>query len=774
MAKQRGKKKKLKNRLRDLRRKAAGRKKGNEALIEKGREILLQMIELNAPPELLHAASEAIDAAMQGDPLLLEHFVEIAEEDMSLDQPTEIAFPFSSEKAAGFLREAWSNENQSVTVELCQRALAADPNSADAMVLMGDLASVNRECVQWYQKASESISQRHKKADLHAVSACRCHMGRQLMERTLFADAFEIMTPVLEFSPDTVRIEMLQIALMLEWHDELYTVLGKGEPLDGLDDYVEAIAAFQIHGDSEVSRRLLKKAYRGLPETARYLTSQAMVPKHAPSDPASMAAIATAQCVLPAMRTKAGLVKWVRDTLDLQSSHETEKSDDGRPQKESFGDPPQVDEVWQFHIIKQKGKSHLLCLNENAPVHFAVLDDTPDDRERVDFLFRALNFPAIGEARKPLEIKFDTRKSQLACRHLLGNLNINSSVLEKDKSLRKALKLVVDNIMKVVELAETPSPETAIDPKQLKSIPVAAGVRWIVSIHRVPIWIHDQATPRRCWNVHVVDADTEMIVGLAQSETELSPQNVFDELGNMMLQRNPPLKPECVVIEPRTDERLFADLSEVVRCDVGDASTSEAMLGILHPMVESVCQCRAAIDLTDGISDKDLESYYAAASRYFKQSPWRLVQGDRVVGVRSLDSPDQKWGVSVIGQMGETLGISIVEGIENAFAMIRGTANMTDLNLISVQFGEDFDMIPTDLLMLEWRKRELANADAFPLFLKMKPGSRECFCPNQQELQMTTMLLNELPSFLKSSDVKSDAVTMETPNGRRYSLSFNS
>ena len=754
----------------EKRRENAGQNDSIGALIEKGRELLLQMLEFDAPQELVDGLSEAIDAAMQGDSFLLENFVKTAAGAATISDPsTRNEFSFSSAKAADLLRQAGSKESQRAMFELCQQALAADPESADAMVLMGDLSRDNNDCLEWYQKASQSIDRQLTKSDLeHSVSASRCHMGCQLMERTLFADAFEIMSPVLEYSPDTVRLEMIQIALMLEWHDELYQVLGKGEPLAGLDDYVEAIAAFQIHGNSEVSCRLLNIGFRQLPETARYLTGQSTIPQNVPNDPSSVAAIATAKCILPSMRTKPGLVKWVRDTLNLKPTHGDSKDSP----LESMDKILQVDQVWEFHIVKHQGKTHLLCIDDQAPVHMQIFDHSPSNKERRDFLIGAMRFPALGGARKPKKIRFDTRKTLQACRSLIENLDVKSELLEKDVFTRAMLKSLIEKMADIAELAESPSPAKAINREELESVPMSVGLTWIVSIFHPPIWITDQATPRRCWNIHVVDANSGMIVCIAQSETAFSAQKVFDELANVMLNQNPPVRPESLLIEPRTDRNLFTNFSQIIRLEVGDDAVSDAMLEMVQPMVEKISRCRPAIDAGNGVTDKDVASYYQSAARFFKQSPWQLVQGDRVIGVRSLDFPDQHWGVSVIGQMGESLGLSITEGIDNAFAIIRQTVNITDLNLISILFGEDFDMIPSDLLMMEWRNRELASEDAYPTFLKMKTDSTEPLSPDQHELQMTAMLLNQLPSFLKSNASSSDEVILETSIGRRYSLSF--
>ena len=771
-SRQKNKQRNRKNRLKRLRKGASIGKKKNDSLINKGEAIFLQMIETDAPVELTESVSQAIDWARRGESTLLQQIVEMAEEEREIfDQPVEIEFPFSTKKAADLLHLACGEMHQRKTLELTRKAFEIDPESIDAMVLLGDFSRENGECLDWYQKASVKLTDRYRepKTDLeHPVAACRYHMGNQLLERMLFADAFEIMAPVLEFRPDTVRMEMLQIALMLEWHDELYMVLGKGEQLNGFDDYVEAIAAFQIHGDSEVSRRLLQRGYKLLPEAAKYLTGQVALPGDVPVDVDTSLALAVARCVLPAARSKTGLVKWIRNTLDLKVA--SREFDDSL--LESFENPPQTSDVWEFHIVKQKGKTHLLCLDEHAPVHMEILEHSPSDRERAEFLKHCIHHPAVGEARIPFEVQFDTKKSQASCRRLLKKLNINSCVLKQDLFSKAALKSAVAQITEVIRLAETTSSNIVVDSHEVKSIPISPDIAWVVSIHRTPIWITDRATPRRFWNIHVFDANSGMIVGLPQLETKPTAENVFDELGNMMLQSNPPVKPECLLIEPRTNPDLFSKLSPIVRCEVGNESVSETVLESISHMVTKVSQCRPAIDSVDDITDEDMRVYYEAAARFYKQTPWRLVTGDQIIGVRSLDNPDEQWGVAVIGQMGETLGLSIVEGIENAVEMSRETISAMDLNLISVQFGEDFDMVPSDLLLMEWRARELANDDAFPLFMKVKPSIRDFLCPSEHELRMVTMLLNVIPAFLKSNGGAAEKVIKETSAGRQYSLSF--
>jgi hypothetical protein len=172
------------------------------------------------------------------------------------------------------------------------------------------------------------------------------------------------------------------------------------------------------------------------------------------------------------------------------------------------------------------------------------------------------------------------------------------------------------------------------------------------------------------------------------------------------------------------------------------------------------------------VTKEFLEGFYVTAARFYRAAPWRMVGGDRLMKLTFPEEPATSWGVSVIGQLGQTLGLSLMRDIEAARAFIEQDEDpraIETLDTISVQFGEAFDMLPRDLWNLERNHWEVAGDEGYPLVVKMEAGGRPV-CPSHEELMMTQAVMRSLPSFLDRPG--HGAIPIQDASGRTMRLGW--
>jgi len=139
--------------------------------------------------------------------------------------------------------------------------------------------------------------------------------------------------------------------------------------------------------------------------------------------------------------------------------------------------------------------------------------------------------------------------------------------------------------------------------------------------------------------------------------------------------------------------------------------------------------------------------FHEAAARYFIARPWHKFADDDVLKIEFSLAAGSPWFALVLGRSGVTLGLAVyreLNTIREMFARRSGHNNETaarQMDGFSVQFSEEFELAPRDADAIEQFGWPVAQPEAFPLLMVIKPGA-QLQPPTPDELKIVTACLD--------------------------------
>ncbi|GAA5508013.1 hypothetical protein [Novipirellula caenicola] len=748
-----------------------------------------ELLESGVPPELVEMVMIAQQAALDGDTSLMEETMElldaIAGEPFDEASSPEDAFPLSSFEAAEALYAAECEDGTESGFEAAaKQALKIDPKSVEAHVMLGDFADTEEDRVQWYRRACEAAKSKPSHLVRAAMPIMRARMGGRLLDDSRLSDAADVLFPGLDEDPSDpigLRFLLLDLCFRLRWYEELGTLLDRFSK-DNLAPmlFARPIYLFQSEGDSSKARELLKAAHQAKPNVARFLAGLELPPALGTEYPVVAdeedEAAMTAGYLLPGIRTVEGTTRWIRETLDLKFSHPGSSSSETDGDQGGVGDLdqalelPQGQMTWQYHLHRCQDGAYLgVLLEDLSPISTVRFANRPKAKELRDFLLDSVCDPMVGPPRKPAVLQVPTKADLKALAKTVGTYGVACEHQALEADAKAMLAESLDALARRLErLASDRSDEA--DEIDVADLP-QSDQQWWVGVFQPPMWILDRATPYRAYMQLVLDASSGCIVGTEGTADMPSPEQQWQVLVETMAEPmvGQPRRPESIVLDPRMSAEPLTRYSGSFNVFTGDQQVADSFDKLIAGLLLNSGQGETPLAETEGVTEKLMERYYDAAARFYKAAPWKMVGGDNLIRLEYRESGESSWGITVMGQLGQVLGLSLIENVKHARKFIQQKCPMEELVAISVQFGEAFDMVPIDFWHLEQNHWSVADAEAYPLVFKIDHGKHSSDLSNE-DLRMVESVMSVLPRFLDQP--RDQTMDAKDSLGREFRLSW--
>jgi hypothetical protein len=314
----------------------------------------------------------------------------------------------------------------------------------------------------------------------------------------------------------------------------------------------------------------------------------------------------------------------------------------------------------------------------------------------------------------------------------------------------------------------------SIDPSQCNVTDVSGlpetDDQWLMCVFQPPMWINDRSTPYRPFQLMIVDGGNGMILATETFSERPTQDQVVQAMAKTMHQPlvGDPRQPEFIVVDPDMQDLEWEHSGfEIVP---GDERLRSVFTELIADMLKRMGPVDEALATQAGVDNDSMSRLYQSAARFYKAAPWMMVGFDKLLKlVPAGGRSGRTWGVTVIGQLGQTIGLSLMEDVDAAREFIQQEADLENLDVVTIQYGEIFEMPPMDLWYLERNNWEVAGQDAYPMIIKVLRGMQPA-CLTHEEMQMITLVMDAVPQFL---DLPRDSsVDLTDGLGNQFCLSW--
>lgn len=229
-----------------------------------------------------------------------------------------------------------------------------------------------------------------------------------------------------------------------------------------------------------------------------------------------------------------------------------------------------------------------------------------------------------------------------------------------------------------------------------------SGVEWVGGMLTMPAYVTGEGEPYRPETILWIDGESAVLghaVGRPGESLELACESLRQTIAQPMVGR--PHTPDRVrVASPDLAAALRAGQPEI---EVVCAPTPEidAIVAALRERLNDAAETEQSY-LSPDVSPAAMAAFFRAAAALFRAKPWKTVPSDLnlfSVSIEKLGVTDA--ALSVIGQMGESLGLILFSGIDDFEAYLEAADAM--------ELGEEPTMPPHFALNFE-RGAELSAA----------------------------------------------------------------
>lgn len=300
---------------------------------------------------------------------------------------------------------------------------------------------------------------------------------------------------------------------------------------------------------------------------------------------------------------------------------------------------------------------------------------------------------------------------------------------------------------------------TAVTADEVESTPCDPAAEWEVAVTQIDERIGIGGEIARPWVSLVVNRRDGTILA-TDLQTDPPGSDSLPELVRRAIVR-PAIgerhRPAIVYVRTADDAHELAPPLGTLGIQVEVSASFEYLDQALSSLAVHLAGEPAVPPLIDspGIDQPLLAAYYQAAAQYYVARPWAKFDSDAVFKIASPLAPDSPWYAGVMGQSAMILGLSIYRKLStfrrlmNSDPATRDPAHAAQqMDAISVQFGEEFDLAPRDsdaVVQFGW---PIAAPEAYPLLLVVRPGAK-LESPSADELQIVTECLEAVAGFIK-------------------------
>lgn len=714
----------------------------------------------------------------------------------------ESCYPLSNPDAAKILYGFRSEDGMDPEYErTAKRAYEKDPESIEALCTLGDFAATSGQRLKWFQLACEAVKKKPRALISQEMPQVRKQMGIRLINDSLFVDAIQIMKPALDECPEDrelIRHDLAGLMLRLRWYDELESLCKRfDDPPGSILFLARVIADFAQRGANEETNQKLRLSHEMVPQATRFLSGVDPMPGLGEMVDINVhLAALMSEFLLPGVRGTEGCARWIRETLSLvENDSGNEVSPKNHPDKglqeftPEYGDletalqMPTSDSTWRLVTKKQSDGVFLsVVFGEGELVFLAMLSDKPNRATLRAILLEAICAPHVGRPEKPSRVLVSTKAEFETLNNYLATIDVECLQSKLSNEEREVYDHGIEFIEKslIANGGEQESRSSLDGDRQTmeqsldlwNSIPPKDSP-WAVGLFRPPLWIHDRSTPYRTFLLVVLDLEQGFILKTESWVEQPSDEELVEALVGAASSPSvgKPYRTSTVFIDPQSIQELQCVASLEVECFDGSEPVEKIFDELLRDLLRNASPSPESLDEQSGVSKTQLKKLYSSLAAFYRSAPWERVGSDLLLEI-THESSGTSWGATVIGQLGQTTGISLIKDIERAFEFVHSQGDLSDQIFLTVQFGEAFEMLPLDFFVLERNSWSVGGEEGYPFIAKglntNQPSESDLCAPNLHELLLIEATARTLLTFLDQP--RDSEHRFEDMQGNRYRL----
>jgi|GEM_PF-528725 len=584
------------------------------------------------------------------------------------------------------------------------------------------------------------------------------------------ADTFlEVMKLDLS-DPHFARYWLASCLFQSESMKALDNLLGQLDDNSGVWRFAQALHGFHRSGDTDDSQRLLIEAYDLEPGFVRYLLQDEVVDASREvrfNANAAERAFGCARLFLSAWRGIPGAATWARGILKVPPSVMRDEGPRRFPQAE-LRSLPLRRETWQVGLFSDPNQPR----GDDTPMWLfgvanpdrqemrvmTVIDEELTEVVVWNQLIESFLRPLEGTAARPANLIACRREFHDAWRPLLSKIGIRCQYQPSPQPISQLLAAMSE----VIEKQELP-PASDID---IREFPQSDEV-WQAGFLRSPAWVmSEQEGSHRPWSVLVLEKSQSKALQTALTPGDPAPEMLLEFLVRTMA------RPGAMAAQrPRVVEVSDSDCYDHLRPRLETAGITCRLVDELSEFNEFCLRLAKSLDgsgkcaLADGkgVTRAHMESFYEAAAQYFREAPWRRVQGEVPIEIRCADPAMGSRYAIVLGRTGVQLGLCIYDDWKITRASLSGNASADESRALAVCYEEAEIMSAVDLQLIERLGWPIATPEAWPAVMRLQPR-RTPRSASAEELVFLDACLRAIPDFLKT---KAASQTQQVETGTR-------
>lgn len=649
--------------------------------------------------------------------------------------------------------------------KLARQALELWPDCADAYVILAGRASSVSEALPLYEQGVaagrraladewDEIQDRFwgylpTRPFLRALAG----FAESLWSIGRREESVERSLELLKLNPnDNQGIRMGAVPRLMELgrNDDCRQVLKQFQ--DGGDCFTAynlALLEFRQTGDRAKSRRLLAKAFLANEHVPKYLVSSHLLPNHSP-DSHSWQSPEEAQIYVElsqrAWRTTPGAIAWMRSAW-VQSGVEPDDIE-----LSDLTQLPLTNECWLMYLVQMpnvdtddsgEAFSTLLWIGEPGDgkcLESEVLSESPTLEEIRDAFFKCLADPTSGSPRRPRRIEFLDAE-------LCSDLAADFATLGIE-----AVESEDDELREQVRARESHLRERESYAGDLSDLPIVEDDPWVIDGRQLDAWLTDKAGElQRPWAILVVGSPGVLFTHLVEQTP--TPQDWQLTLETAM--RSPlvgePHRPAVVFVKSPDHQMILAPMLGEIFCEIGeDFSILDELFDNLSASMSGRMPLTPYVQV-EGMSVERVGQFFESAAQYYRRAPWGFTPTDAVWEVQPAGMT-QPWYAIVIGQNGESYGLSLIETFDDCVRMMSGLlpdGGIMSVSAMCLNYEEAQTMTGADLDAADQLGWPIAAPEAHPL-VYCTGRSEVLETPSAEEFDLLDATLQTLPDFIAS------------------------
>lgn len=648
--------------------------------------------------------------------------------------------------------------------KLAQQALQVWPDCAQAYVILAELADSVSEVLplyeqgvaagrraltdewDWLQDEEAFWGYLPTRPFLHALAGLADALwgiGRR-------DEAAERYLELLTLNPnDNQGIRNVAVPRLMEMgrNDDARRIL---KQYAGYDDcftaYNLALLEFRKHGDCAKTKKLLKKALQANEHVPTYLVSNRMLPSRRP-DSYSWESPEEAQIYVDlaqrAWKTTPGAIAWLRGawspTEDSPAAIETDV----------LLQLPQCDETWLLVIApvtspedgSQGATMMLTDLASEAVVGSEVFEVSPTPADIWNAVAQTTASPKAGAARRPRRIELIDEDLCAELRSDFEQIGITAE-LSADEELRERFQRGLARMA-----------NRAAFTGELSDLPIAEDEEWIVACRQLDSWIRDDdGQLQRPWAMLVLAPQAI----LASNVTTQTPSAEDWRQALCMAMTNPlldePHRPAQILVRSADHRLMLEPLLDGIPCIVSDehAAAVDALFDDLSQTLDGRGPLTPYVQ-QEGMTVERVGHFFESAAEYFRRAPWTFTPSDAVWEIQPAGF-EHPWYAIVIGQNGETYGLSLIEHFDDCRRMMSGElldGGVLSVSSMCLNFDEAHTLTGPDLDAADQFGWPIAAPEAYPLVYRTGLNAA-LQTPSASDFDLLEATLQTLPDFIRS------------------------